>query len=505
MTITIDSLQRPEYRAALNPHNVRQLLAAGGDVSPEYWDLGELADLTPAALSTYLASMADNDTRQQWIDETFYCAEQYDPNNEARYFDLAWAANDCAVLLKHGANPERIYRDPYKGIAILPDDFTGDIDIALRLGVFDDLERRLTESDLCDGTEENMETPNDETQPARFKLLSPAELLALPPLRWRVRGILPAEGLAALYGPPGCGKSFLAIDLLAAIAEGRPWFEHTTTAAPVVYCALEGEAGIAQRVQAYCAKRAAPERLRVVLSALDIRNSADRMALADAIRADGMGDGVLCLDTLNRAAAGIDENNAAEMGLLIEAAKDLREQVGGLVLLCHHAGKDVTRGLRGHSSLLAALDAVLEITRDGERRGWQLTKAKDAGDEESRPFRLDLVELGTDAEGWPVSSCVVEPTEATTEAVRKSAAPGGVNQRIAWDVLGELLRASQDFGKGNAPASRPCVRLETALDAIGPRMPCEAKRQRDRAQTAITGLIGRPGCLMHLDGWLWHP
>jgi len=336
----------------------------------------------------------------------------------------------------------------------------------------------------------------------RFALLSAADLLALPPLRWRVRGILPSEGLAALYGPPGCGKSFLVIDMLAAIADGRTWFDHATTAAPCVYVGLEGEAGVAQRVQAYCAKRAAPDRLRVVLTSLDLRRHDDREELAAAILAAGMGAGVVAIDTLNRAAPGVDENDASAMGLLIDAAKDLRERVGGLVLLVHHAGKDITRGLRGHSSLLAALDAVIEVTREGDRRGWQLAKAKDAGDDESRPFRLDVVELGQDADGWPVSSCIVTPEAPAGETVRNSKLPKGGNQRIVWEGIGELLRESKTFGQGGAPAMRPCIRLDDAIEKTRDRLACESNRRTPRTREAITGLVNR-GLLELREDWLW--
>jgi hypothetical protein len=340
-----------------------------------------------------------------------------------------------------------------------------------------------------------------ETAP-RFPLLSAADLLALPPMRWRVRGILPTDGLAALYGPPGCGKSFLAIDMLAAIAEGRPWFDYATTAAPCVYVGLEGEAGVAQRVQAYCTKRTAPDRLRVVLTPLDLRRPDDREELAAAIREASMGEGVVAIDTLNRAAPGIDENDASSMGLLIDAAKDLRERVGGLVLLIHHAGKDITRGLRGHSSLLAALDCVLEVTREGDRRAWQLAKAKDAGDDESSPFRLDVVELGTDADGWPVSSCVVEPEAPAGESVRNSKLPKGGNQRIVWEAIGELLRDSKTFGQGGAPTMRPCIRLDDAIEKTRDRLACESNRRTPRTREAITGLVNR-GLLELREDWLW--
>lgn len=341
-------------------------------------------------------------------------------------------------------------------------------------------------------------------QPGRFTLLTPFDLKSIPPMRWLVRGVIPETGLGALYGPPGCGKSFLVLDLMGAIAEGRAWFTHDTSAAPCVYVALEGEAGVSQRIAAYIAKHGTPEALRVILTPLDIRQADDRRELAATIKAAGMAGGVLTLDTLNRAAPGADENDSRDMGQLIDSMKALQADLGGLVLAVHHSGKDQTRGLRGHSSLLAALDAVVEVSRQDDRREWRLAKCKDGSDEAAHPFRLDVVDLGEDAEGYAITSCVVEPVEAAADAIRKAALPGGGNQRIAWDALGELLRASADFGQGEAPPSRPCVTLAAALDAIAPRLPTEPKRQRERAQQAITGLIGR-GCLAHLEGWLWIP
>lgn len=341
-------------------------------------------------------------------------------------------------------------------------------------------------------------------KPERFALLTPADLKHTRPMRWLVRGVLPETGLAAIYGPPGCGKSFLVLDLMGAIAEGRPWFSHPVAAAACVYVALEGEAGVSQRVRAYMAKHGTPEGLRVLLTPLDIRQHEDRRELVAAIKGAGLAEGMLVLDTLSRAAPGADENDSREMGELIGCMKALQHELGGLVLAVHHSGKDQTRGLRGHSSLLAALDSVIEVSRQDDRREWRLNKSKDGEDGAAHPFRLDVVELGEDDEGYPITSCVIEPTKTAAETVRKAAPPGGGNQRIAWDALGELLRASNAFGQGLAPPSRPCVTLAAALDAIGPRLPVEPRRQRERAQLAITGLIGR-GCLAHFEGWLWTP
>ncbi len=82
----------------------------------------------------------------------------------------------------------------------------------------------------------------------RFTLLSGADLCNAPPMRWLVRGVLPMEGLAALYGASGSGKSFLMLDIGAAIAgDAGDWHGRRVTHAPVTYVCLEGEAGMVGR------------------------------------------------------------------------------------------------------------------------------------------------------------------------------------------------------------------------------------------------------------------
>lgn len=340
--------------------------------------------------------------------------------------------------------------------------------------------------------------------PQRFPLLTAAELCKLPGISWRVRGVIPTEGIGAIYGASTSGKSFLTLDMLAAIATGRQWFGCRVKAAPVLYVALEGEAGISNRVQAYQAEHGAlPDAFRFLLTSLDIRKPTDRAELVKAIKAIGKAGGVMVLDTLNRAAPGMDENDSRDMGEVISAAKAMQGELSGLVLLVHHTGKDGTKGMRGHSSLHAALDAAIEVRRDGDSREWLIAKAKDGQDGEGHPFRLEVVELGTDGDGDPITSCVVVPEQRATEATKRRTPKGG-NQRIVWDALGELLRASNHFGKASAPPARPCVELEAAVSAIAPRLTCEDKRKQERTRQAITGLL----CVRtieHRDGWLWVP
>ncbi len=327
----------------------------------------------------------------------------------------------------------------------------------------------------------------------RFRLLTAMEMMSAPPLQWRVRGVLPATGLACIYGASGSGKSFLALDLCTAIAAGEDWFECRVTPAPVVYVALEGEAGFSQRVKSWQLHHARdiPERLRFIMQGFDLRHAGDVAELAAAVKASGCAGGVLIIDTLNRAASGADENASRDMGELIDACKRLQSELAGLVLLVHHSGKDQAKGLRGHSSLHAALDAAIEVTRIGERREWSIAKAKDGSDGEARAFMLKVVELGKHDDGEPITSCVLLPDDVP-QAARRVLPPKSGNQRIVWDALGEALRKAGDARPDNAPESlphgRPALAIDAAMDAVMQRLACDPKRRRERAQQALEGL-----------------
>lgn len=343
---------------------------------------------------------------------------------------------------------------------------------------------------------------SDPPQPEpRYRLLLPADLQALPPLAWRVRGVLPAVGVAAQFGPSASGKSFLAFDLAAHIAEGREWFGHRVTAAPVVYVALEGEAGFKLRADAWeqAHGRKLPPGLRLVLQGFKLAGDVPDLAAA-ILAAVGMG-AVVFIDTLNRAAPTADENSSRDMGEILEGAKELQRLTAGLVVLIHHTGKDAARGLRGHSSLFAALDAAIEVTRDGDRREWKVPKVKDGQDGAAHPFRLEVVQLAPDADGEPVSSCVVRRDMAAADVARAKLPQGG-NQRIVLDALRPMFKASPRFGMGGAPASRPSIELEPALSTAGAALPCPSDRRTERTREAITGLVAR-GVLGCGDGWLW--
>ncbi|PKO86016.1 MAG: hypothetical protein CVU18_17115 [Betaproteobacteria bacterium HGW-Betaproteobacteria-12] len=275
------------------------------------------------------------------------------------------------------------------------------------------------------------------TRKARFKPQTAAELDPTP-MQYLIKGVAPAQGLLVIYGPSGSAKSFLSIAAAAAIGEGSSFFGYAATPAPVLYVGLEGEAGVRGRVLAWERHhgRPMPDNVRFSLEPFQLTDAQD---VADLAEICPPGCAVI-IDTLNRAAPGLDENSSKDMGRVIDGAKTLQRKIAGLVILVAHSGKDSTRGLRGHSSLFAALDAAILVSRgDGGARRWKLDKAKDGKDGEEHGFRLTVVELGTDADGDTVSSCVIEPDSGAT---RQFARPLKGNRQLAFTALENAARAS---------------------------------------------------------------
>ena len=254
-----------------------------------------------------------------------------------------------------------------------------------------------------------------------FKLLTAADLHALPPHRWAVHGVFPETGLAGVLGASTAGKTFVALTAGLHIALGLPWFGHNCRKTSVVYVGLEGERGIQKRVRALERHHGVdlPDNLRFVLQAFNMLDAENVGNLAAAILEVSGPGGVIIVDTLNRATPGADENSAQDMSLTIEAAKALQSATNSLVLLVHHLGKDASRGARGHSSLYAALDSAITVSNEGLSRSWTTEagkggKSKD-GEAVTQAFELLQVDLGLDDDGLPITSAVAIPVSASAQ------------------------------------------------------------------------------------------
>jgi hypothetical protein len=306
----------------------------------------------------------------------------------------------------------------------------------------------------------------------RFDPLTAAQLGGATAPAYRIKGVFPAEGLAVIYGASASGKSFLATAAAAAIAAGTSFFDLRTMPAHVLYVMLEGEAGLKGRVHAW-ERQNGPmsDRLAFVVQPFNLTDANDVADLAAMCPRPC----VIFIDTLNRAAPGVDENSSKDMGIVIDRAKQLQVATGGLIVLIAHTGKDASKGLRGHSSLFAAIDAAILVTRDGESRRWKVDKAKDGKDGTEFGFRLRVVELGTDDDGDKIESCVVEPDEFASTGESK---PLTGNRRLA---LATLHEAAPSHGVLAADGSLKGVPIDAWRTAFYNKSPADNEPAKRKA------------------------
>ncbi len=289
----------------------------------------------------------------------------------------------------------------------------------------------------------------------RFRLARFDEIKPDFGARYLVKGLLPREGLAVVWGPPKCGKSFLVADLLLHVAFGWEYRGHRVAQGAVVYCGLEGVHGFRNRLQAVRMAK-----LRVgcdaatpfFLMTASLSLAADRKRLIDDIKLQlgNIKPVAVCIDTLNRSIGG-SENDDEAMSNYVRAANAIREAFDCLVVIVHHCGHGGDRP-RGHSSLIGALDTQISVKRDSaDNIVAELELSKDGPIGLQLVSRLKVVEIGLDEDGEAITSCVVEAVG--TGARSSMAKPNRRLPKGAAIALAALQKAIEDVGEVSAASN----------------------------------------------------
>jgi len=299
----------------------------------------------------------------------------------------------------------------------------------------------------------NLVTPPSPPPPPRIRLTR-ADQIEIRPPHWLLRGMLERDTFALIFGDPGCGKSFLAIDWACRIATGTPWRGHPVKGGPVVYVAGEGQQGFGRRIQAWSEHHGvslAGVPLYQVPS-VAIPEPTDLGALFIAIDTGIAAVGrpaLIVLDTLARCFGGGDENSTQDMSKFVAACDLIRQRYDCTILVVHHAGHGDKTRARGAIALKAALDAEYRLENEN---GLLLTatKMKDAETPPPVALRLVTVELPDLLDDYenPVTSAAVEVLDADTGAIISQAQAAMSGQRGKWQKMG-LQIAKRLIGEGD--------------------------------------------------------
>lgn len=230
------------------------------------------------------------------------------------------------------------------------------------------------------------------TGPGRLRLYSTAELLRLPPPEWLIENIMPVGGLVGLYGQPGTGKSFVAMDMALSVSTGQAWQEHTTKRGFCLYVAAEGGAGIGKRALAWLEHKrihARDANVAWLTESIPVTNDSEEIELLFKRILNEIRDtpSLVVIDTLARCFDG-DENQQLDMGRFIKGVDKMRTEFEATVIVVHHTRLDGERE-RGNTAFRGAADVMIQLKRDaGAGIALKCSKQKDS--EEFHDIHLQL-------------------------------------------------------------------------------------------------------------------
>lgn len=234
---------------------------------------------------------------------------------------------------------------------------------------------------------------------SKWRDWSPEEIYApIPPIDWLVEGVIPRAtvGLIAAYG--SSLKSWAALDLLDAIACGRPWLQRFKCGKGRAYL-VDFESGsfeVRRRLQAIAQGRGQldpVQNLGFVSFPPDFLTSP---AFITEITRRAERHDVIVIDTLAAGSPGADENDsrfAAPLNLL----KGIAEKTGCSFLILHHTrkqrdGEDEREGTRGTSAIFNALDFELKLFRFKEDGSFTCKQTKARQGKKVDPFLVKILE-----------------------------------------------------------------------------------------------------------------
>jgi hypothetical protein len=247
------------------------------------------------------------------------------------------------------------------------------------------------------------------------EMLHPADIVHSDVLRteYLVKRVLERGSNAVLFGKWNVGKTFVVLDMAASIATGTPWFGNKVKQGRVLYLGYEGIRAMKKRMIALRGKypqlkdRTVPFRWAPLHHPLT--DDAGMMELRKVVgkfkTIHGGPPDLVIIDPLMNALGG-DDADANLMGKLNRRVASLMRVEKCTVLRVHHTGHGSEERARGHSSLPAGVDTEIRVDRDHV----SLTKQRD---DVLKQFDFDLVEVtvGTDQDGEPVTTMIVEQLE----------------------------------------------------------------------------------------------
>lgn len=286
--------------------------------------------------------------------------------------------------------------------------------------------------------------PQKPTTSSGLKLVRVGRLEAKEP-DYVIDGLIERDSTVTIFGDPGCGKSFLALDMAMCVSTGTAFHGRDVRRGPVIYLAGEGQNGLIRRVEAWC-RHNGVDRLEADLflsnkaPQLLNRSSMNELAAAVSEAIEEVGPpSIVFVDTVARAFGGGDENSTKDMSAFIAALDAIRAKLGCTIVLVHHSGHSDKQRARGSMALKGAVDAEYRVEKKGKTITVENHKMKDGPPPPILQFQLDEVVLGRAKNGKDITSAVLRETDHFKDDRPKKLT---ANQQLGVDTYEAAVRRS---------------------------------------------------------------
>lgn len=169
------------------------------------------------------------------------------------------------------------------------------------------------------------------------KELTGSRTLPMPPDV--IRGVMAEREVSVLYGQPGSGKSWLALEMAYAVATGSPWLGMETSQHPVVYVDLEITLeAFSNRMERVRERLGAPEDADIRVVSPEVAGGWNAGDLVSAIDGAGVRGALVIVDCLYMLERD-DENSNSAMAQLLQTLKRMCIEGGNTLFVVHHTAK----------------------------------------------------------------------------------------------------------------------------------------------------------------------
>ncbi|MFE7837347.1 AAA family ATPase [Streptomyces sp. NPDC057474] len=235
-----------------------------------------------------------------------------------------------------------------------------------------------------------------------------------------VDGWLYEDTLNWIAGPSGTFKSFVAHDLAARYAsQSMSYHGFPMEHGKALYIVAEGAGLFKFRKRAWESYNGkVSENITYYAAPVQISDFEQQMPALIAFAREG-GYTMVIFDTQAMCTVGEDENQAKDMGVIINACHSLRMATKGCIILVHHFDKG-GNGMRGSGAQFGAASTIVSTKRDKDEEWVTLsTKKADGGKAKDDEGRADLklkLERYEPADGSRGSLCPLRDDPYTLKA-----------------------------------------------------------------------------------------